>query len=137
MIDRTQTSYEQDYYQWAIEQAKALRERNLDHLDWENIIEEIESLGKRDYRSVRNLLMRLIEHKLKREFIPLPSCYRKWEVESKVFQNNIKSRYSPAMKPKLETDLAEIYEDAMGLVEAEYGFDLPIKCPYCLEDLLP
>lgn len=136
MIETSQTSYERDYYQWTIEQVKALRERNLDQLDWENIIEEIESWGKRDYRAVRNLLMRLIEHKLKREFIPLPSCYRKWEVEIRVFQNNIKSRYSPAMKPKLVTEFPEIYEDAVGLVEAEYGFDLPIKCPYSLEDLL-
>ncbi|MGK7933064.1 MAG: DUF29 domain-containing protein [Microcystaceae cyanobacterium] len=136
MIKIVQSTYEQDYYQWTIEQAKALRERNLDKLDWENIIEEVESLGRRDYRAVRNLLMRLIEHKLKRKFVPLPSRYQKWEVESRVFQSSIKSRYSPSMKPTLTEELPEIYEDAAGLVEAEYGFDLPIKCPYSLEDLL-
>lgn len=57
--------YEKDYYQWTIEQVTALRERNLDNLDWENIIEEIESLGRSDYNAVSSLLMRQIEHRLK------------------------------------------------------------------------
>jgi hypothetical protein len=41
-------TYDTDYYQWTVEQVKALKERNLDHLDWENLIEEIESLGRSD-----------------------------------------------------------------------------------------
>jgi len=45
----TQKIYETDYYQWTREQAQALRERHFDNIDWENIIEEIEALGRSEY----------------------------------------------------------------------------------------
>ncbi len=130
-------NYEKDYYQWTIDQAQALRERNLEKLDWENIIDEIESLGRSDYSAVSSLLMRQIEHRLKIDYTPLEECYKKWQVEIKAFKIGIKRKISPSMKPKLEKDLEEIYQDAVSLVALEYGINLPEKCPYPLEDLLP
>ncbi|EAZ88339.1 hypothetical protein CY0110_20950 [Crocosphaera chwakensis CCY0110] len=64
--------YEIDYYQWTIEQTQALKERNFDQLDWENIIEEIEALGRSEYNTVVSLLMRQIEHRLKIDYVSLP-----------------------------------------------------------------
>ena len=55
--------YETDYYQWTIEQVQALKERNFDSVDWDNIIEEIEALGRSEYNAVVSLLMRQIEHR--------------------------------------------------------------------------
>ncbi len=129
-------TYEKDYYQWTIEQVKALKERNLDNLDWENIIEEIESLGRSDYNAVCSLLMRQIEHRLKIDYTPLEECYKKWQVEIQAFKIGIKRKISPSMKPKLQQDLEEIYQDAVSLVTLEYGIDLPDQCPYSLDDLL-
>ena len=138
MIQRANTNtYENDYYQWTIEQVQALRERNLNHLDWNNIIEEIESLGRSDYSAVSSLLMRQIEHRLKIDYTPLEECYKKWQVEIQAFKIGIKRKISPSMKPKLENDLEEIYQDAVSLVALEYGIQLPEKCPYSLKDLLP
>ncbi len=138
MIQRANTNtYENDYYQWTIEQVQALRERNLNHLDWNNIIEEIESLGRSDYSAVSSLLMRQIEHRLKIDYTPLEECYKKWQVEIQAFKIGIKRKISPSMKPKLENDLDEIYQDAVSLVALEYGIQLPEKCPYSLKDLLP
>ncbi|MGB5596956.1 MAG: DUF29 domain-containing protein [Crocosphaera sp.] len=134
-VVKTET-YEKDYYQWTIEQVKALRERNLDNLDWENIIEEIESLGRSDYNAVSSLLMRQIEHRLKIDYTPLEECYKKWQVEIQAFKIGIKRKISPSMKPKLSQDLEEIYQDAVSLVALEYGIDLPDNCPYNLEELL-
>lgn len=138
MIQRANTNtYENDYYQWTIEQVQALRERNLNHLDWNNIIEEIESLGRSDYSAVSSLLMRQIEHRLKIDYTPLEECYKKWQVEIQAFKIGIKRKISPSMKPKLDNDLEEIYQDAVSLVALEYGIQLPEKCPYSLKDLLP
>jgi hypothetical protein len=39
--------YERDYYTWTQEQARALREHRTEELDWANVAEEIEDLGKR------------------------------------------------------------------------------------------
>ena len=132
----TKKTYETDYYQWTIEQVKALRQRNLNNLDWENIIEEIESLGRSDYNAVCSLLMRQIEHRLKIDYTPLEECYKKWQVEIQAFKIGLKRKISPSMKPKLQQDLEEIYQDAVSLVALEYGIDLPDQCPYNLDDLL-
>ena len=129
-------NYVSDYYQWTLEQVEALRERNLDKLDWENIIEEIESLGRSDYNAVSSLLMRQIEHRLKIDYTPLEECYKKWQVEIQAFKIGIKRQISPSMKPKLKKDLEEIYQDAVSLVTLEYGINLHDQCPYTLDELL-
>lgn len=44
--------YDQDYQLWLDETAAYLQSRNFDALDLENLIEEIESLGGSDKRSL-------------------------------------------------------------------------------------
>ena len=137
-------TYETDYYQWTIEQAQGLRElinnhhelKHFNNLDWDNIIEEIETLGRSEYNAVVSLLMRQIEHRLKIDYTSLEECYKKWQIEIQAFKIAIKRKISPSMKPKLQQELEEIYQDAVSLVALEYGLDLPEKCPYSLEELL-
>ncbi|MEB3308661.1 MAG: DUF29 domain-containing protein [Snowella sp.] len=129
--------YEIDFYQWTMEQAQALRNQNLEDLDWENIIEEIEALGRSDYNAVVSLLMRQIEHRLKIDYANHPECDRHWKSEILAFQKNLKRRLSPSMKPKLEIELPEIYQDAVDIVLAKYDLDLPKTCPYSLDELIP
>ena len=57
--------YEHDYYAWVGEQVRALRGRRLEDIDFENVAEEIEDLGKSEKRSVQSHLETLIEHLLK------------------------------------------------------------------------
>lgn len=128
--------YETDYYQWTIEQAQALRERNFDHLDWENLIEEIETLGRSEYSSVVSLLMRQIEHRLKIDYVSLPECRNKWKSEVIAFKIGITRKFAPSMKPKLEKEFEKIYRDALRIVETEYEISLPPQCPYPLTELL-
>jgi hypothetical protein len=59
------TSYEHDFYAWSYEQARALRDRRSAVLDWENLAEEIESLGRSDRREVRSRLQVILVHLLK------------------------------------------------------------------------
>lgn len=37
--------YERDPYTWALEQARALRERRAAAVDWDNLAEEVEDLA--------------------------------------------------------------------------------------------
>ena len=60
--------YETDYYQWTQVMAKALRERDYSRIDWDNLIEEIEDMGKSQKRAIESLLMRLTEHLLKLKY---------------------------------------------------------------------
>ena len=63
----TIATYETDFYLWTQQQADLLRQRQFNRidLDVENIAEEIESMGKRDRRSIsgyiQNVLLRLLK----------------------------------------------------------------------------
>ena len=66
--------YEQDFMRWAEAQAEGLRRAaeagsNLP-LDWYNLAEEIESLGRSQRRELRSRLANIVEHLLKLQFSP-------------------------------------------------------------------
>ena len=74
--------YEEDLFLWSQQQAKALREAaargvNLP-IDWENVAEEIESLGKGDRRALGSRLQVIVEHLLKLEHSTRPDPRRGW-----------------------------------------------------------
>ena len=62
--------YERDYYSWALQQARALQERRIEALDWENLAEEMDDLGRSEARSLRSQLARLLAHLLKWQLQP-------------------------------------------------------------------
>lgn len=49
-------NYERDYYQWTQAKVEALRERDYSSIDWDNLIEEIEDMGKSQKRAIESLL---------------------------------------------------------------------------------
>lgn len=67
-LKHLQELYETDDYLWLQETIKILVSRKLDNLDIDNLIEELESLGKRDFNKVRSLLRQIIIHILLLEY---------------------------------------------------------------------
>lgn len=66
--------YEEDFVRWTEQQSSALREAagvgaNLP-LDWENLAEEIESLGRSQRSELRSRLAVILEHLIKLEHSP-------------------------------------------------------------------
>ena len=133
-----QVKYEQDYYQWTQAMVKALRERDYSSLDWENLIEEIEDMGKSQKRAIESLLMRLTEHLLKLKY---------WEAENKRNQGHWRSEIvnfrillkkrlndSPSLKAKLAEIYAEIFPGCKRSVQQL--FDLPEQVELKLEQVL-
>ena len=39
--------YEKDFYQWITENIELLKNKEFDLVDWENLLEEIEDMGRR------------------------------------------------------------------------------------------
>ena len=64
------TPYESDPYSWAREQARALRGKRADQLDWDNLAEEVEDLANRHADALEGHCESLIEHLLKLAFAP-------------------------------------------------------------------
>lgn len=74
--------YEEDFVRWTERQSSALREAaaagaNLP-LDWENLAEEIESLGASQRRELRSRIAGILEHLLKLEHSPANDARRGW-----------------------------------------------------------
>ncbi len=64
------TGYDEDFSLWAQDQARLLEERRYDTLDWENLVEEVASLGRNDRRELKSRLEVLLMHLLKWKFQP-------------------------------------------------------------------
>jgi hypothetical protein len=82
MSGGTTQLYEEDFVRWTEQQSRALREAaavgtNLS-LDWENLAEEIESLGVSQRRELRSRLAVILEHLMKVEHSPAVDPQRGW-----------------------------------------------------------
>ncbi|MEM6838706.1 MAG: DUF29 domain-containing protein [Cyanobacteria bacterium P01_C01_bin.120] len=102
--------YDADYQRWLSETVVQLRSHNFACLDLENLIEEIESFGKREKRALASYLMRLCEHLLKLKYweAERESCYRGWKVEIRNFRLQIARILEDS--PSLKTYLTEIFD---------------------------
>jgi hypothetical protein len=81
-MSEVKTLYEEDFVAWSEQQAKALRATargGTNHkLDWENLAEEIESLGRSEKRELRSQILRAIQHLLKLEHSKAVDPRRGW-----------------------------------------------------------
>lgn len=114
--------YEQDFAQWVEKTVHQLHARNTENLDWENLIEEVESLGRSQRKAVRSFLLNLLEHLLKRCYVPLTDCYHGWEIEIRNFRRELKQEFkdSPSLKSFAIEILAETYQEALESVREDY-----------------
>lgn len=141
--------YEEDFYAWTREQATALRaaaetRTNLP-LDWENLAEEIESMGRSDRREVVSRLGRIIEHLLKLEHSPARHPRPGWRrsvVQQRFALDQILTD-SPSLKGRVAELMSEAWKPGrqaalFGLEEDGVSDDgaLPPECPYSAEQAL-
>ncbi len=75
--------YDEDFLAWSRQQADALRAAMRDgsnqRLDWVNLAEEIEDLGKSVRRELQRQIRRIVRHLLKLEHSPAKDPRRGWE----------------------------------------------------------
>ncbi len=132
------TLYNNDYNQWVDKTVEQLRERRFDDVDWDNLIEEIEDMGKSQKRALESLLTRLLEHLLKLSY---------WESEKEISGNHwaaeiVNFRYqihtllrdSPSLKPAMESIYSEVFPVAVKSVSKL--FSLPSDANVSLEQAL-
>ncbi|NJL90576.1 MAG: DUF29 domain-containing protein [Coleofasciculaceae cyanobacterium SM2_1_6] len=121
-MSKLQTLYDDDYVAWCEDVVAKLRLRNLDNLDFENLIEEVENLARSDRRELRSRLVVLLAHLLKRLYVNLPDNVNGWELTIIEQRQQIKEllQDSPSLKPYLLELLPKVYTDALELVSSEY-----------------
>jgi hypothetical protein len=120
------TLYDEDFSAWTKQQAKALRaaahSRSNQPLDWGNLAEEIESLGKSDRRELRSQIARIIRHLLKLQFSPAPDPRRGW------FESIVDARTQTELllqdSPSLKRQTGRMVTDQIGKAIELAIFDL-------------
>jgi len=108
--------YEDDILLWAEHQSALLRrlaagERVNDQIDWENVIEEVESVGNEQLRAVESLLVQVLLHELKATAWPLSRDAPHWRAEARRFRGDAASRFAPSMRQRI--DLARVWRRAL------------------------
>jgi len=132
-LAKVKNLYDQDFALWIEATVKQLKSGDLSQVDLENLIEEVESLGKSQPKAVDNFLTRLLEHLLKRCYVVLPDCYRGWEIEIRNFRKKLKKefKYSPSLKRFMIEILEECYREALEAVKEDYpDSNFPDVCPF-------
>ena len=106
-------SYEADMHGWAMAQARLIRERLFDEIDWENVAEEIESVGRSERRSLRSHLTQLLLHMMKWDAQPERRGHS-WIVSIENHRAEALSdlRDSPSVKAFLSETFADALSDA-------------------------
>src|SRR5277367_402754 len=136
-------AYESDILLWSERQAQLLRrlaagERVNDLVDWENVIEEMESVGDEQLHAVDSLLLQALVDILKAQGWPLARDAENWRADARGFRAQATNRFAPSMRRKL--DLGHIYRQALrALPETMDGQPpkpLPETCPATLDELL-
>jgi hypothetical protein len=134
----TTVKYEEDYYLWTQTMVEKLRQKDYLNIDWDNLIEEIEDMGKSQKRAVESLLLRLTEHLLKLKYWETERKRNKKHWQSEVVNFRVLLRKRLKESPSLKNNLAEMYEEI--LLDSKRSmsklFDLPEQIELTLAQVL-
>lgn len=115
--------YERDLYLWVVDTVAKLKSRNFAELDLEHLVEEIENLAGRDRREVESRLDVLLNHWLKRCYIPTPENYRGWELTIREQRKQLQRLLKQS--PSLQNYLQEVFEETWNIALTEAREDYP------------
>lgn len=132
--------YERDYYLWIEDVLKKIQEKRWDEMDWENLWEEIDDMGKSQKQRLTNNLRILLMHLLKWEFQPQKRT-NSWKSTIIEHRRRILEQLesSPSLKNLLNSNLEATYQKARKDASLETNLALntfPNQCPYTIERIL-
>lgn len=134
------TRYDSDFYGWTQEQAELIRAGSLNQLDTQNLLEEIEAMGRSERRELgarfKILLMHLLKWKLQSE-----RQTRSWTLtieEQRISLIEILDE-NPSLKPHIQEAINKAYKHAVIAAESETNIRrsvFPATCPWSFEDII-
>jgi hypothetical protein len=135
--DRTTTLYERDFCLWLEEQTRLLREGRLDQLDVANLLEEVESTGRKDRTAIKSNLIIVLLHLLKHEFQAKPRS-RSWLDPILEHRQRLRDdlEESPSLRGHPEAVVSDAYADARARAITQSGSSeraFPPISPYTVE----
>lgn len=136
--------YEGDVLLWSERQAELLRRRaagdlsNEAELDWPNIAEEIESVGRSQLSAVRSHIVQAFLHDLKAEAWPQARDAPHWRSEARRARLDAAEAFVPSMRQRI--NIADLYAKALRIMPNENDGQPPLPvpdvCPLTVDQLL-
>jgi len=136
--------YDEDIVLWSERQADLLRrlaagERvNNGELDWLNLAEEIQAVGRSERRELRHRMARLLQHLLKWHYQPEHRS-RSWRstIQTQRREINAVLDDNPSLRPTLPAVIKDAYPIARVVALEETGLlALPETSPFDLDQAL-
>jgi hypothetical protein len=127
----TASLHERDFYGWVQQQCAALREHNSGQLDWDGLQEELEALGRQEYRELVSRLAVLLGHLLKWQFQPERRS-RSWFLGIREQRRAIARllAQNPSLRTKADDAVSDGFEAGVDLVLRETDLSLRVL-PEC------
>lgn len=143
--------YEQDFNLWRESIIKQIKEKSFQSIDWENLIIELEDMGKAEKRAFISNLTILIAHLLKlmvQKDAP-DSMKGSWNTSITEHRFRVQKdlQENPSFQSYLEEAIFKAYQDALKLAikegqKASFGVrkpniqEYPSQCPFTIEQIL-
>ena len=115
--------YESDFLLWTQDTIAKLKARDFDHVDFENLIEEVEALGRSEKKELASRLETLLAHLLKRIYIDMPQEFNGWERTIREQRRRLTQalRKTPSLKSVWDELLDDAWELALDTVRDDYS----------------
>ena len=117
--------YDSDIHAWTRQTAELLKRRRFEDIDVERLIEELESMGRRDRQELISRLKILLGHLLKWQYQPAHRC-GSWR--GSILEQRLRIRDllqdSPSLKTFMPEAVAAAYADGAKLASQETGISL-------------
>ena len=140
------TIYQADFVAWTQDQARRLRAAaearvNLP-LDFENIAEELEDMGRSQADALNSALTRILEHLLKLEYSSATAPRDGWEESVNEHRDRASRALVTSLSLRTHIDLEDAYRRGRAFAARSLARDgvaasqLAADCPYPLERVL-
>jgi hypothetical protein len=130
--------YDDDILTWSEQQAELLRRRSANALDWDNLAEEIEDVGRSQLRAVESHLVQALLHDLKVAAWPPSRDVPHWRAKARGHRDDARAAFTPSMAQRI--DVSALYRRALRRMpetnDEQPPLPVPESCPQRLDDLL-
>jgi len=134
------TPYETDFYRWCFSQANALSNRSYEELDMENLIEELESMGRCQRQMFTSFLKNVFLHLLK--YMYQPGCRTpSWQISIDIHREHAETVLydNPSLKSSIPQCIKRAYSLSIKEAAKETGLDIktfPKEMPFTYENAM-
>ena len=135
-----QQLYDADFLEWVDQTAELLKQGRFDELDIENLIEEVETLGRSERNALKSNLSVLLMHLLKWQYQP---SKRTDSWKSTIFEHRdriqLSLESSPSLKNYYMETLKKRYAVARKKAALETELDIstfPVECSYTADQVI-